>query len=134
MHRYKKKKIRVFIEKIIEKKNISTLEGSVLASPGDYLVHGSAGEVWPISKSSLEEKYKAIENTVFGRTGFYESLPTLVYAYQTGEEKILNLPEFNSLLKAEKGDWILSNTQGKQWVVRSDIFENTYELIEENLK
>ncbi len=34
-------------------------------------------------------------------------------------------------MHAQKGDWILTGVEGEQWPVKKEIFEKTYNIIEE---
>ena len=40
---------------------IYTLEGSIEAAPGDYIIKGVKGEFYPCRKDIFEETYEAIE-------------------------------------------------------------------------
>lgn len=53
----------------LENIRIKTLEGEMMARPGDYIVCGTTGEFYPCKSEIFEAKYKA--------TGFIENAPTL---------------------------------------------------------
>ncbi|QIL50088.1 hypothetical protein G7084_01375 [Weissella coleopterorum] len=40
---------------------ILTLEGSMTAKIGDYIVKGTKGEIWPVRKDIFEETYDIVE-------------------------------------------------------------------------
>jgi len=39
---------------------IETLEGRMLASPGDYIIHGAKGELYPCKPDIFEATYEAV--------------------------------------------------------------------------
>ena len=55
--------------------------------------------------------------------------PILVDAYQTGHAFYIDTLE--GRMKAEKGDWIITGVNGEQYPCKPDIFEKTYDIIEE---
>lgn len=40
---------------------IKTLEGEMTASPGDYIIHGVKGELYPCKPDIFEASYEAVE-------------------------------------------------------------------------
>lgn len=40
---------------------VHTLEGTMVANPGDYLCMGAAGDVWPVKKEIFEATYEESE-------------------------------------------------------------------------
>lgn len=52
-----------------------------------------------------------------------------IIAYQADEEKYIKTLE--GVMHAKKGDWILTGVDGEQWPVKKEIFEKTYNVIEE---
>lgn len=42
--------------------DIKTLEGTMHANPGDYIVIGSDDEKWPVKREIFEKTYKVIES------------------------------------------------------------------------
>lgn len=64
MHTFKaiKKPIPVKAEQTDKHQNIKTLEGTMHANPGDYIVTGPEGEQWPVKKEIFEKTYKVIED------------------------------------------------------------------------
>lgn len=51
---------------------IETLEGTMFASPGDWIIKGVAGEFYPIKNDIFLETYEAIEPDIFAAT--YEAV------------------------------------------------------------
>lgn len=41
---------------------IRTLEGDMLASPGDYIVRGVQGEFYPVKPDVFQQSYEPVEN------------------------------------------------------------------------
>lgn len=56
--------------------------------------------------------------------------PVVVDAYQTHEVKYIETLE--GTMKAESGDWIITGVNGETYPVKEEIFNKTYELLEEN--
>ncbi|SFB89941.1 PGDYG protein [Alkalibacterium subtropicum] len=57
-----KKPITVKAEQTDEHKDIQTLEGTMHANPGDYIITGPGGEQWPVKKEIFEKTYEIIED------------------------------------------------------------------------
>ncbi|NRT90899.1 hypothetical protein [Clostridium beijerinckii] len=59
----------------------------------------------------------------------YRKKPIIITAYQTDRELLINTLE--GTLKANVGDYIITGVNGEQYPCKPDIFEKTYELVEE---
>ena len=59
----------------------------------------------------------------------YRKKPVIIEAYQTDKEMIINTLEGE--MKASIGDYIITGVQGEQYPCKPDIFEKTYELVED---
>lgn len=59
----------------------------------------------------------------------YRKKPVVVEAYQTDVE--LDIKTLEGIMHANIGDWIITGVQGEQYPCKPDIFEETYDLIEE---
>ena len=57
-----KKPIPVEVFQTEKHMDINTLEGTMHANPGDYIVTGPDGEKWPVKKDIFEKNYKIIED------------------------------------------------------------------------
>ncbi|MCH4010553.1 MAG: PGDYG domain-containing protein [Furfurilactobacillus sp.] len=55
--------------------------------------------------------------------------PIVVDAYQT--TKPMDIKTLEGTMHANIGDWIITGNKGEQWPVRKDIFEETYQLIQD---
>ncbi|MBQ9165998.1 MAG: hypothetical protein IJX71_03640 [Oscillospiraceae bacterium] len=60
----------------------------------------------------------------------YKKKPVVVKAYQT--DRPLKIETLEGTMQAEAGDYIITGVQGEQYPCKPDIFEQTYELLEEN--
>lgn len=52
-----------------------------------------------------------------------------VTAFQTKEP--MNIKTLEGTMRANSGDWIITGVEGEQWPVKKEIFEKTYEVIED---
>ena len=59
----------------------------------------------------------------------YRKKPVVVEAYQTDKEVIIHTLEGD--MKANVGDYIITGINGEQYPCKPDIFEKTYEPVDE---
>ncbi len=59
----------------------------------------------------------------------YRKKPIIVEAYQTNTDIIIQTPE--GYMYASAGDYIITGINGEQYPCKADIFEKTYELVED---
>lgn len=59
----------------------------------------------------------------------YRKKPVVIEAYQTDREVIIRTLEGN--MKANIGDYIITGVKGELYPCKPDIFEATYEKVEE---
>jgi len=59
----------------------------------------------------------------------YRKRPIVVDAYQTN--KAIFIKTLEGIMHASIGDWIITGVNGEQYPCKPDIFEKTYEAIEE---
>ena len=59
----------------------------------------------------------------------FRKKPVVIEAYQTNEELDINTLE--GVMHANIGDWIITGVNGEQYPCKPDIFEKTYEPVEE---
>ena len=110
---------------------VETLEGVVQANPGDAIVTGSFGEVWPVARDSFAGKYKALPPLQPGAAGYYLSLPIEVAATPMHAPFEVVLADGASRLHGQAGDWLVDYGDGNLGIVNADIFKATYEILEE---
>jgi PGDYG protein len=103
---------------------LRTLEGEVLVQPGDAIVQGQAGERWRVSAPHFDAKYVATD-----RPGRYRSRPYAVQALCLAQACELLLPDGQSTLQGQPGDWLLDYGDGSLGIVAAHLFELTYELL-----
>lgn len=60
----------------------------------------------------------------------YRKKPVVVQAYKTDEKITIHTLEGDML--ASKGDYIITGVNGEQYPCKPDIFEKTYELVEDS--
>lgn len=53
----------------------------------------------------------------------------VVEAYQT--EKEVDIPTLEGIMHASVGDWIITGINGEQYPCKPDIFEKTYEPVDD---
>lgn len=59
----------------------------------------------------------------------FRKKPVVIEAYQT--EKEVYIETLEGRMKANKGDWIITGVNGEQYPCKPDIFEKTYEPVED---
>ena len=59
----------------------------------------------------------------------YRKKPVVIEAYQTDE--VMYIETLEGVLKADIGDYIITGVRGEQYPCKPDIFEATYEEVEE---
>lgn len=55
--------------------------------------------------------------------------PVVVEAYKT--DKVMYIDTLEGRMKAEKGDWIITGVNGEQYPCKPEIFDKTYDVLEE---
>ena len=59
----------------------------------------------------------------------FRKKPVEVEAYQTSEDLVIETLE--GTMHASVGDWIITGIKGEKYPCKPDIFQHTYELVEE---
>ena len=60
----------------------------------------------------------------------YRKIPVTIEAYQTDKE--MEIETLEGTMKANKGDWIIKGVKGELYPCKPDVFEMTYEKVNEN--
>ena len=60
------------------------------------------------------------------RTQKFVKKPVVIEAYQTDQELIIQT------LRAAPGDWIITGLRGEKYPCKPDIFEKTYQLVDDD--
>ena len=64
------------------------------------------------------------------RTQKFVKKPVVIEAYQTDQELIIQTLE--GPLRAAPGDWIITGVRGEKYPCKPDIFEKTYQLVDDD--
>lgn len=59
----------------------------------------------------------------------FRKKPVVIDAYQT--EVTVEIQTLEGTMRADPGDWIITGVNGEQYPCKPDIFEKTYERVEE---
>ena len=108
---------------------IHTREGIVRAKPGDAIITGTGGEQWRVSRAHFSEKYRPRPPLVAGSAGEYLSLRYRIHAVPMPQPFEVLLPDGESRLSGQVGDWLVDYGDGSLGVVSPAIFATTYEII-----
>ena len=60
----------------------------------------------------------------------YRKIPVTIEAYQTDKE--MEIETLEGTMKANKGDWIIKGVKGELYPCKPDVFEMTYEKVNDN--
>lgn len=59
----------------------------------------------------------------------YRKRPIIIEAYQTKEE--VEIETLEGIMRANVGDYIITGIHGEQYPCKKEVFDETYELVEE---
>ena len=59
----------------------------------------------------------------------FRKKPVVIEAYQT--DKVMVIHTLEGAMTAQIGDWIITGLRGEQYPCKPDIFEKSYELVED---
>lgn len=57
----------------------------------------------------------------------FQKIPIVIEAYQTEEE--IEIKTLEGVMRANKGDWIIKGIKGELYPCKYDVFEMTYEKV-----
>lgn len=60
----------------------------------------------------------------------YRKKPVVIEAYQTDVE--VQIPTLEGTMTASPGDWIITGVKGERYPCKPDIFEATYDLVDDS--
>lgn len=124
MARYRKKPVHIKIEPVEEARTIKTLEGAQDIEPGQYLATGTKGEQWAFGQNVFDT-YEPVP----GREGYYtKSADVTVEAVRLAHPIEVRRPGWKH--EGEPGDWLVTLAPDDQYVVKADVFAETYEPVE----
>ena len=105
---------------------IQTLEGTVEAPAGAYIMTGTKGENWPIPADKFKETYDVVSDT----TASKKAIP--VQGKQMQEDFFVTVSWSPDKLNGKPGDWLVQYGPGDYGVVESGIFGETYDVLGED--
>ena len=121
-----KKPVRLHYEIAALDHVVETLEGPVPARAGDMILTGTRGERWPITRERFEQTYVAEDVDLCWKK------PLVVDVRQMDEPFQVTVGWTNAPLHGKPGDWLVTYGPGDHGVVDAGIFQETYELLDEN--
>ncbi len=62
----------------------------------------------------------------------YRKKPVVIEAFQTRKE--MEIKTLEGIMKANVGDWIITGVHGERYPCKPDIFEETYEEVNEGIE
>jgi len=104
---------------------LRTVEGPVAYRAGDALMTGVKGERWPVRRDEFAERYVPAGGQAMFVDGDYLKRPVVVDAERMDAPFSVSLGDGN-VLAGQAGDWLITGTDGEQWVVAGDVFAETY--------
>jgi len=104
---------------------VQTLEGTVEAPAGAYIMTGTKGENWPIPADKFKETYDIVSAT----TASKKAIP--VPGKQMQEDFFVTVSWSPDKLNGKPGDWLVQYGPGDYGVVEAGIFDETYDRLEE---
>lgn len=128
--RARKRPLPVTVEFAASAGMVQTLEGPVRYRAGDALLTGIAGECWPIGRAKFDAAYEPVPPTVAGTAGAYRRRPLVVRARRMGAPFSVRVGHADDLLQGRAGDWLVQYGRNDYGIVASDLFAQTYELLD----
>lgn len=119
-----KKPVSVAVEFATEDGTLQTLEGPVRYRAGDALATGVRGERWPIPRETFLASYSPEPGVATGAPGSYVKQPVEVDAVRMDSPFSVEIE--GGMLTGSAGDWLVTAADGSQWIVRDDVFRESY--------
>lgn len=117
--KFRKKPVIVEAKQVNEETWIHTSRGTLIASPGDWIITGTNGEIYPCKPDIFEKTYEHVEGNK------YQKKPVIIEARKA--EKLTEVETLEGLAIANPGDWIITGVNGEEYPCRPEIFEQIYE-------
>lgn len=127
-----KRPIPVEVEFAIEDGVCATPEGLVHYKAGDAVAEGNHDDQWPIQRHKFLSNYEPVPPTVAGEPGQYVKKTLKVMVLQLSESIEVPVGWQDDPLHAKPGDWLVQYGPDDYGVIQPHIFEETYEIINEN--
>ncbi len=109
---------------------LRTLEGEVRYRAGDALLSGAHQDHWPVPRAQFDEDYRPVSAPA-GCPGVYVKRSRPVLARQMPHAFRVSVAEGSDVLQGAAGDWLLDYGHGRRGVVKNDIFQATYSLVDD---
>jgi hypothetical protein len=131
------KKVRpIWARQLDKDQTVKTIEGTELVKAGAFLCRGQAGDVWPQTAKSLNEKYQRTEEV--DPVGWCKYLPRPdsqgVMAAQVSHAFTVHARW--GVLSGKPGDYIVKNFADRDvlypddvWIVDQTLFQATYRAV-----
>ena len=126
----------IWAKKLDQEQNVDTLEGKVVASAGDFLCRGEAGEVWPQKRKDLETKYTATDKVDDKGWRQYEPRVDAEGIMAAQIKHPFQVQASWGRLSGKAGDYLAKNFRDRDipypddvWVVDQNLFRATYEAV-----
>lgn len=110
---------------------LKTNVGDMFLTEDMYIATGVEGEKYPIYAEYVKEHYEHIKEDLYRKNGV-----TSIIRYELGMEDgfedgkpYLNIPKGRMYIP--KNGLIAFGENGDRWAIKQEIFEKTYELVEE---
>ena len=124
--KYIKKQLPVNVEFATNSGVIQTLEGPVAYAANVALMTGNNDDRWPINFQKFKATYNPVPPTTMGENGLYLKLPVEMDAVQMKFDFQVPIHGGAATLYGKKNDWLITSSDGSQWVVDDIIFRKTY--------
>ena len=132
-----KKNRPIWAKQLDKNETVKTIEGTEQVKAGDFLCRGEAGDIWPQTSKSLNERYQAKDEV--DSKGWRKYVPRPdnegVMAAQVPHTFVVHAKW--GVLSGKRGDYIVKNFADRDvsypddvWIVDQTLFQATYRTIE----
>lgn len=125
MSYYRKRPLVIEAVRLTEAVVVKTLEGEMAGSPGDWLITGVHGERYPCGADTFRKSYQHVAGNRYRKRPIVVEATPLVHriAIRTGSGTLVGQP----------GDWLVHGINGSRYPCAPDIFQKTYEPVDDSL-
>ncbi|MBU6302129.1 MAG: PGDYG domain-containing protein [Verrucomicrobia bacterium] len=136
------KVVPVWVRRVVVPETVSSLEGELLAKPGDFVCLGVAGEHWVQTEATLRAKYGESGRSSLDERGveWTEFVPLPegagVMAARVHHDFVVHTSW--GVLSGKPGDYLLKKLGDREvefpgdiWVVDQTLFETSYQSLED---
>jgi hypothetical protein len=126
----------IWARRLDRDRTVETLEGAAAAEAGDFLCRGEAGELWPQSAQSLEEKYAPSDTVDENGWRRYDPRPDAEGVLAARVDHPFSLQTKWGSLTGNAGDYVVKRFRDKDtahpadvWIVNQALFRAAYEPV-----